>query len=116
VKYFSPHLLDGSVTTAKLATAAVTNQKIAAGQINRGKLASATSSQGGTIPSSSSVLVAMSPYTFFMDAEMVDGNTAELTPAGAATPAGDADAPQFNILNNISATKLYDVEWRHISA
>ena len=115
MKYFSPNILDGSVTSAKLATFAVTNVKLAPFNITLSKLSTALVSQGGTIPSSGSVLVALSDFSFFMDAETVDALNMRYTPAVAAVPSASGSAPEFNIKNNAAVARLYDVEWRVIS-
>lgn len=114
MKYFSPNILDGSVTTAKIADLAVTSAKLGSGSVLRTKIQAAVSSQSGTIPSSSSVLVSLSPYNFFMDTEMVDGLSGRFTCAVSGTPSASADAPQFNINNLIALAKLYSVEWRNV--
>jgi len=114
VKYFSPHILDGSVTTAKLADLAVSTPKLANSGITQSKLRTATLGQSGSIPIDGSVLVVLSPYTFLMDTEMEDGLIGSLRPAVVAVPSANANAPEFNIKNLVSVAKLYDVEWRRM--
>lgn len=114
MKYFSPNILDGSVTTAKIADGAVNATKLATASVTQIKIKTSVSSQGGSVPGSGSVLVSLSSYTFFMDTEMENGLNGRLVPVEIAVPAANANAPQFNIKNNAAPARLYDVKWRHV--
>lgn len=116
MKYFSPAILDGSVTTAKIADGAVTTVKLANASVKQAKILRLTGSQGGTIASSSSVLIAINSHAFLMDTEMEDGLNGRLVPAVKAVPAASPTQPQFNIRNQIAVAKLYDVAWSFLGA
>lgn len=114
MKYFSPNILDGSVTTAKIADFAVTTAKLATAAVTRLKINTLVTSQSGTIAASSNVVIAMSALTFFLDTEVEGGLNTRLVPAQIAVPAANADQPQFIINNLTGLGLLYDVEWRHV--
>ena len=115
MKYFSPNILDGSVTTAKIADLAVTGPKIAAFAITTTKIFQVTTSQSGTIAVSGSVIVALDDFNFMMDTEVEGGLNVRFTPVQIAVPDARADLPEFTLNNLTGLALLYDVAWRHVS-
>ena len=138
MKYFSPNILDGSVTTAKLADGAVTLAKMGIASVNTpqyvdfsvtnaklrfdavtsGKIVTTESSQGGSLGAGASVNVSLSAFSFFPDLEanQITADLFDFRPIDTATPAADADAPEFELTNTGGLARNYDVAWRHISA
>ena len=137
MKYFSPAVLDGSVTTAKLADNAVTLPKMADNSVStaeiitntivradlagaiiaQNKVLSSTSSQSGSITGNGKVVVTLSSHTFFPDIEAASTSDEQpVLAVGIAAPAASADAPEFQIDNTNIAARDYSVAWRHISA
>lgn len=116
MKYFSPNILDGSVTTAKLANLAVTEAKLALNAVTRLRIDTSITSQGGTIAASGSVGIAMDPYTFFSDIEVEGALNTRIVPDPIAVPNANADQPVFVINNLTGVALLYDTEWRHVDA
>lgn len=116
MKYFSPNILDGSVTTAKIANLAVTEAKLASNSITRLKINTTVTSQGGSISGGGLVVVSLSPYTFFADIEAENVTSGRLGPFTKAVPNGSADQPQFQVHNPDGPARNYDVEWRNVDA
>ncbi len=110
MKYFSPSILDGSVTMAKLAV----------GAVSRIKINTATASQGGSIGIQSKVTVDVNRAAFFMDSEgdVPASVTLNMTMLAnfKAVPAATSGAPKFDLLNeDTGAARNYDVAWEFIS-
>ena len=121
MKYFSPGLLDGSVTTAKLADNAVNSAKIGQGGVRSLDIATVDSSQSGTIAIQGKVAVVLNPYTLWADieADMPASATLDVQMLAnfKAVPAAAADSPIFDLRNEDTGfTRAYDVAWRHIAA
>lgn len=111
MKYFSPAILDGSVTTAKLASSAVTRAKIKDG----------ISSQSGSIPTQGKVTVSLDAWAFFpeLEADMPVSATldVQVLPKFKAVPAGSVNFPEFDLRNeDTGSARNYDVDWRFIDA
>ncbi len=105
MKYFSPHLLDGSVTSAKLALGAVT----------RSRLSTNTSSQAGNISGPGVVLVIPSAYAFWPDIESKQILIGSITPDNTPAPAAQDTAPKFKIWNKDAILQPYSVAWRNLT-
>lgn len=138
MKYFSPSILDGSVTTAKLADNAVTRPKvadaaiagpelsdlavitakIAAQAVKQFKIGTSESSQSGTISGNAVVLVTLSAYSFFPNViHDGAGDPDQISMhAFAVAGAGDADIPRFALENTQAQSRAYDIDWRHVDA
>ncbi len=114
MRYFSPNILDGSVTRAKLGLLAVGSPQLGALAVGRGKLDTATGSQGGSIPAVSTVNVSLHAYSFFPDTESNQGTTHRLNPDDAAVPAANADTPVYRIQNDDVGARNYSVAWRYV--
>ncbi len=111
MRYFSPSILDGSVTTAKLANDAVTQAKIN----------TTMSSQSGNIGIQSKVLVALDTFSFFCDteADMPVSATLDVDMVAnfIAVPAANAFFPRFDLRNmDTGSTRDYEVAWHHVDA
>ena len=115
MKYFSPNILDGSVTTAKLADLAVTAAKLAAFAVTTIKMGTSITSQSGTIGISASVIIALNNFTFLMDTEVEGGENTRMIPVQIAVPSASASAPEYVIKNLTGVALLYDVEWRFVT-
>lgn len=122
MKYFSPAILDGSVTTVKLADNAVTLPKMAddsvntdeliGGAVNRGRIAAAITSLAGSIPLLSSVDLLVNAYAFW---PMLHGESS-IRVGGHSVDGVGADNSRF-ALHNVSliAANTYDVDYRNIT-
>lgn len=137
MKYFSPSVLDASITTAKLADNAVTlpkmanvsvdtpelvgsaveTAKIGFSAIRQSRIGTATTSQSGSLNSSASAIVSLNTYSFMPDVESNQQFGVWLyRPVDITVPAADADSPQFRVEASSSVqSQAYEVEWRHIS-
>ena len=110
MRYFSPAILDGSVTTAKLAIGAVT----------RIRLNTAVGGASGTIGIQGKVTVPVNRAAFFPDieADMAASATldTQMLANFKAVPAATGSVPQFDLRNEDTGfTRDYDVEWEFIS-
>lgn len=119
MKYFSPQLLDGSVTEAKIADGAVVTAKLADAAVVQEKIKTLSASQSGTIAIQGKVTITLVPYNFFPDIEAdVDPNITRDTEMLAnfkATPAAMQDFPQFDLHSEDTGdTRDYSVAWRAI--
>lgn len=111
MRYFSPFLLDGSVTTAKMAVDAVT----------RSKIDTATGSQSGSIPIQDLVTVAVAGYAFLagIESDIADSLTLDVQVVATRdpTPSVNPDTPSFDLRNeSTSSAYAYAVAWRYINA
>ena len=109
MKYFSPNILDGSVTEAKLADDAVT----------RSKLNLLNTSQAGNIGIQSRVRVVFTSSPFFPDIEGDQSAVVTLNMTMVAdfvaSPSAAANFPAFELLNeDTGSTRDYDVAWEYI--
>ena len=119
MRYFSPAILDGSVTTAKLADLAVTTAKLAPFAVVTDKLSSATVFQAGSIPLRSKVTIALSGYDFFPDieADMSGAGGVDVTMLARfrAVPNALVGQPDFDLFNESAGSAHdYDVAWRRL--
>ena len=110
MKYFSPSLLDGSVTTAKLADAAVT----------RPKLSTSTHSQAGVISTGVVATVTLYSYTFFpgIEGNAVSPQTKDVQMIATrnATPDPNPMAPTFDLRNRSTTGAVnYAVAWLYVN-
>lgn len=134
MKYFSPGLLDGSVTTAKLADGSVTTPKIAddactsakhadnsvanahifSNAVRGVKLSRSTSSLAGSVPAASGVDLALTPYAFWpMIHTDLPGSVAV---NGHTTDGADPDLPRLRLENaHLTTAANYDVDWRNVN-
>ncbi len=106
MKYFSPTLLDGSVTEAKIATSAVSSTKFKA----------ANASQSGTIPIDSRVTILLNVWSIFPHIDSENPSDTMLRGVLVAhhrpVPAANPTTPQFDIMNQDPLfARLYDVAW-----
>ena len=132
VKYFSPSLLDGSVTTAKLANNAVTNAKmdndsvgqlelqstavtspkIATGAVTRTRIDTVAVSTSGVILAGNASNLVLLPYCFWPMIHVQDPELVYLS--GHITDVPGADNPRFAIANSAGVQNSYDVDYRYI--
>lgn len=132
VKYFNPGILDGSVTTAKLADAAVTSAKIKdlavvegkvatnsvgylrlkADTVRQGVIKTATTSLAGSIPATSFVDLMLTKYAFFPMIHSVQ--PPDVWVSGHLTDAPDPDLPRLSLNNSGVVARTYDVDYRYI--
>lgn len=109
MKYFSPSLLDGSVTSAKLAMGAVT----------RAKLSTDTNSQAGAIGTEDLVTIVLDPYSLApgIEANASGGKSKDVVVVATrdVSPGPDPLAPTFDLRNlSTSGAASYAVAWLHI--
>lgn len=102
MRYFSPGLLDGSVTTAKLADRAVTS----------GKLFTFVGSFAGSIFSNTGLDFSLDPDAFFPMISVSSQVNIHMT--GHTTDGGSADNPRFGFWNASGITQTYDIDFRSI--
>ena len=132
VKYFSPSLLDGSVTTAKLADGAVTEAKLAAlsisagkiqvnavggnqiqsGAVHQGRLGTTIVSTSGNITAGTAANIVLLPFAFWPMIHVQD--PVDVSVSGHLTDAPGADNPRFAFFNSGVADRTYDVDYRYV--
>ena len=123
MKYFSPALLDGSVTTAKIADNAVTNAKMADFSINNAELFSravhrpeldtSEVSLAGTIGGGVAIDLVLNAYAFWPMFH-VEGQI-DVVLTGHSTDSPGSDNPRFGFFNsNVGSPHDYDVDYRHV--
>lgn len=92
---------DPTVNTAKITTT---------------KLKTNTGSQGGDVPTSSFVEVAMNDYSFFPNIYEANCHTSSGYPLEAVDDNTDSQIGRFSIWNASSVTvRAYDVQWRYVT-
>ena len=103
MKYFSPQILDGSVTKVKVAD----------GAVGRAKLDTAIGGQAGSIEGGQKVTVAMNPYSFAVD---IATENVQLTLIGDVQvgPLAFPDTPEFGVRNPTGLDYLYAAAWRYV--
>lgn len=110
MKYSSPLIPDGSITTVK----------IAAGAVTRSKLDTSEMGQAGVITTLSTAVISLDAYDFFPDfaTDMPVSASVHLNIASTfdATPTADATAPRCIVHNEDSVTRNYAVEWKKLNA
>ncbi len=109
MKYFSPHLLDGSVTTPKLAADAVVKDKIKF----------AVGGQSGIIAADNRVTILLHTCALFPHIESENPTNTVLRGAVVAHHRAVPDplysTPQFDIMNQDAVNpRDYGVEWLYI--
>ncbi len=134
VKYWSPSLLDGSVTTAKLADNAVTTPKLAIAAVDTSQLAlqsvdwpriklgnvrqdrmdTTAVSSSGNISASTTASLVLLPYCFWPMIHVQATTFVRMT--GHITDAPGADNPRFGLRNDDSVSRTYDMDYRYIAA
>ncbi len=114
MNYFSPHLLDGSVTTVKLADLAVTSAKLDDDAVVQAKLSTIISDQSGTILANGRVTLIQGAYCFAPGMAKDGVNKLEVFDSGV--PSSDADFANLTIFNGLGTTKDYDTAWRRMRA
>jgi hypothetical protein len=124
VKYFSPTLLDGSVTTAKLADLAVTEPKFASfavsnralnnAIIRQNKIATTEVSLAGTVNGGSRVDITMTAFCLWPMLQCDIPNDVYIS--GHITDAPGSNNPRFSFRNTGGTNSPYDVDYRYINA
>ena len=123
MKYFSPNILDGSVTTVKLADGAVTDPKIASGAVGtrailgsaveQGELNTTVVSTSGTINSITVLGITLIPYAFW---PMIhDQDATDVRVSGHEVDGVSADAPRFALYNSAGVPRTYDIDYRYVA-
>ena len=133
VRYWSPSLLDGSVTTAKLAddavtvakmapdsvgqvelqTTAVTAPKISPGAVTQPALDTVVVSTSGVILAGNASNLVLLPYCFWPMIHVQNPETVYLS--GHSTDAPGADNPRFALFNSEGVQNSYDVDYRYLN-
>ena len=124
MKYFSPHVLDGSITSAKLAGSAVVESKLASGAVwNRAiragavtqlKLDTAVDSLAGTIGAGLALDIALTAYAFWPMLHVE--NPADVYVTGHIADGGGADFPRLALFNTAGAGRDYDLDYRYVES
>lgn len=142
MRYFSPSLLDASVTTAKIADGAVATAKLADVAVTSGKLADnavganklaggavggnklatdavtqvkiATSetSLAGGVPGNGSVDLVLAAYTFWPMIHVQDLDNVRVT--GHTVDSPGANNARLGLTNNAAGGQDYDLDYRNI--
>ena len=132
MKYFSPSLLDGSVTTAKLADNAVTELKLADNAVAtakvqdnsltkgkilddaivQSKMRTAVVSTSGNITTGTAANLVLTAYCFWPMIH-VQAPT-DVSVSGHLTDAPGADNPRLALFNSGVADRTYDVDYRYL--
>ena len=112
MKYFSPTLLDGSVTTAKLANNAVTLPKVANSAIRKNELGTTPVSMAGALGAISVLDIALTPYAFWPMLHVSDAT--DIRVSGHEVDGGSADAPRLALYNSSGSGRSYDLDYRYV--
>lgn len=130
MKYFSPGLLDGSVTTAKLADGSVTTLKLADlavatakidnnavtlakisnGQVNRDKLRTQATELAGTITTKTFVDLILTRDCFFPMIHVSDPEFVHV--AGHSVDGSTSNNPRISLYNDAVSAETFDVDFR----
>lgn len=133
MKYFSPSILDGSVTTATLADGAVTEAKMAMGSVGNAqlvggavtgnklaanvitqvKISTSETSLSGSIPSNGSIDLVLAPYTFWPMLHVEDREKVRVT--GHSVDSAGADNARLGLDNNTAGAENYDLDYRNVA-
>ena len=132
MKYFSPGLLDGSVTTAKLADGSVTtvkladfavtaikvgpgqiiHEKIGSNAIRQIKIPTVETSLAGSVAGNDTVDLALAEYCFFPMIHVADLVKVGLT--GHSVDSPGADNARLGLHNDTAGAETYDLEYRNV--
>ncbi len=133
MKYFSPGLLDGSVTTAKLADGSVTTpkranlavatakidnlagptEKLDSVSVGHNKISSQTVSLAGTITTKSSVDLALTRDCYWPMIHVSDLEFVHMV--GHSVDISSPNSPRFGLYNDNVSSETFDVDYRHIT-
>ncbi len=122
VKYFSPNILDGSVTSAKLAASAVTESKIAtnavrarsiqAGAVEQSKLDTSVVTLSGSVGAISHLDIELIAYAFWPMLHAQAAN--DLRVSGNEVDGASPDEPRLALYNPAGAARTYDLDYRYV--
>ena len=122
MKYFSPSLLDGSVTEAKLAfnsvgeaniiSGAVRARTILDGVIEQGHLNTLEVSTNGTLGAGNTTNIPLVAYCLWPMIFVGSPSTVHVSGHGTNSPG--ADNPRFSLHNSSGVGQAYDVDYRYI--
>lgn len=112
MKYFSPAILDGSVTSASLADNSVTLAKMADDAIRKAEIDTATTGQSGTLGALAVIGILLPDYCFFPMIHGSDGTDIRLT--GHQTDGDGGAFPRFAFYNSSGSALSYDVDYRYV--
>ncbi len=122
MKYFSPSLLDGSVTEVKLAYGAVTRNKIALAAVDNARLATNTirreklrtvdAGVSGSIPATSFVDITLAPDCFWPMIHSIQ--PPDVWVSGHLTDGVGAEYPRLSLNNSGGVARTYDLDYRNV--